>query len=257
MQDIKVSFLVLDFRKEIETRICLESIKKHALFQHKVVYLDNGGFEETYPDQLYQEGLCDVLIRKRNGYGGGYGQTDLIRYCDTKYFIFVQNDQELIRDIHEGDINYCVSILDAGEHCVDLNGDQSRRGVWTDRAHLMKTEVFNSLSPFPNGGPGLDDRKWNEQYLQEKFKELNYSIIHLNTPIFKDCGKWSIREAGDGLFKHRCDLKTMYIVKKPTYRTNIYPPFTDDEWDTVLKGEWVNGTIPEKWKEHSFRVWPD
>ncbi len=255
MNNIKVSFLVLDFKKHLETLRCLNSIKLRALFPHKVIYLDNGSNDE-YPNQLYNKGFCDVLIRKQNGMGGGYGQTDLIRFCDTEYFIFVQNDQQLAVDITEHTIKYLTEALDMGYHCVDLNGDQSRRGVWTDRAHLMKTKIFNDLGPFPNGGPGLDNVKWNEQYLQEQFKEKNYKIFHAEI-YFTDEGKWSVRQAGDGLYEHRCDTKILNILKQPTYKTEVYPPFTDQEWETVLKGQWVNGNIPEVWKQHSFKYWPD
>lgn len=252
---IEVSFLVLDFRKEAETRNCLESIRRSVKIPYKTVYLDNGAWDSEYPNQLYREELCDVIIRKKNGMGGGYGQTDLIRFCDTPYFIFVQNDQELMCDITPHIFKYMKDALSMGFHCVDLNGDQSRRGVWTDRAHFMKTDVFNGLAPFPNGGPGLDNVKWNEQYLQEEFANRKYQIFHPGFGVFADCGKWSVREAGDGLYEHRCDTKILNILKQPTYKTATYPPFTDAEWELVLAGKWENGTIPENWKKHSFKFW--
>ncbi len=256
MSNIKCSFLILDFLKYKESRSCLESIKKHALFPHLTIYLDNGGFGEVYPNQFYIEELCDILIRKKEGNGGGCGQTDLIRFCPTEYFFFIQNDQELTIDLTGAHIDYFIGLLENGYDCVDLNGDQSRNGIWTDRAHFMKTSFFNSLGPFPNGGPGLDHLKWNEQYLQEKFKENNYKIAHINPVPFKDCGKWSVREAGDGLYKHRCDTKEMHVLKTPTYITEPYPPFDKDlEWPAVLSGEWKNGEIPIKWKTNSFKCW--
>src|ERR1041384_263136 len=136
MNDIKCSFLVLDFKKSQETFNCVESIKKPALFPYTTIYLDNGGFDEEYPNELYKKGLCDVLVRKKNGMGGGYGQTDLIRYCPTEYFFFIQNDQELILDITQENINWFIELLNNGYSCIDLNGDQSRSGIWTDRAHF-------------------------------------------------------------------------------------------------------------------------
>src|SRR3990167_1624033 len=122
MTEIKVSFLILDYRKESETFDCLYSIKKRALFPHKTILLDNGGFGLDYPNRFYEADLCDVLIRKQKGMGGGYGQTGLIRYCDTEYFIFVQNDQELIQDMTEHTIKYFIDALNMGYHCIDLNG---------------------------------------------------------------------------------------------------------------------------------------
>lgn len=254
-KDIKISFLVLDFLKPIETRNCLESIKKHALFPHLTILLDNGG-NEQYPWDLYKEELCDTLISKKDGMGGGFGQTDLIRYCPTEYFFFIQNDQILIRDINRDIIDYFIKVLDVGFHCIDLNGDQSRKGIWTDRAHFMRTSFFNSLGPFPNSGPGKDNGLWNEKYLQDKFINNNYKIAHIEPLFFQDEGRNSIRQAGDGLYKHNCDDKRLWILKFPTYVTEPYPPFDKElEWPRVLKGEWEQGSVPVNWAKHSFKYW--
>jgi hypothetical protein len=253
-----VSFLVLDFNKATETRECLESIRRHAKISHKTVLLDNGADPSvTYPTDFYQEGLCDILIRKRAGRGGGYGQTDLFRWCDTKFAVFVQNDQKLMLDIDDTIFSRLTELLADGYHCVDLNGDQSGRGAWTDRAHLIETSFFNRLGPFPNGGPGLDAQPWNEAYLQRVFQERGYKIAHVSPSVFQDCGKWSIREAGDGLYKHRTDTKQLYVLRKPTYRTEIYPPLDENEWFIMLNGTWADGAIPKAWQQHSFQCWSD
>ena len=262
MNDVKCSFLVLDFRKELETRNCLESIKKHALFPHKVIYLDNGANDEEYPNQLYKEGLCDVLIRKKNGMGGGYGQVDLFHYCDTPYAFFVQNDQELIVDITQEIIDYFIDLLEnKGFSCVDLNGDQSQRGIWTDRAHFIKTDFFNNFAPFPCGGPGLDNLKWNEQYLQEKFRENNYKIAHIRPLFFKDLGKFSIRTCGknrEGITVHRTDNKQMWVILPLKEKCDIFPPLLDEEFDDMIHGKWPIwgkdeiGRVPSKWKSEIF-----
>lgn len=250
---IQLSVLVLDFLKPEEARQCLVSIRKNLHVPHKIIYLDNGGAED-YAWGLYKEGLADILISKKQGHGGGYGQTDLFRFCDTQYALFVQNDQELVYPIGDKQFKQMTDLF-KHYHCIDVNGDQSGRGVWTDRAHLIETSFFNSLGPFPNGGPGLDAQPWNEAYLQKVFEERGYRIAHLQPALFADMGKWSVREAGDGLFRHRCDTKELEVLRTPTYRTEVYPPFNDEEWKKVLAGEWVNGDIPEQWKPHSFKHW--
>lgn len=251
-----VSFLVLDFKKEAQTRLCLESIRNHVKVPYKLIYLDNGS-NEDYPFQIYKDGLCDVLISKKIGQGGGYGQTDLIRYCDTPYFVFVQNDQRLIQDFDDDALTYFKGLVDNGGYkCVNLNGAQAGE-YWTDRAHFMRTDFFNSLGPFPNGGPGLDDEPWNEGYLVDLFKNNKYPIAFIKPLFFADDGKWSMRECGDGLFKHRCDTKQLWVLKIPSKKAQHYPPLTDEEWDKVLKGQWKDGDIPEKWKPHSFIYWRD
>lgn len=251
-----VSALVLDYLKPDTTRACLESLRRHLKVPHKIVLLDNGGVAD-YTWGYYRDGLADVLISKRLGGGGGQGQTDLFRWCDTQYALFVQNDQVLTHDIsiENGLWDLIVTPLQRGYHCVDLNGDQSGRGVWTDRAHLIETAFFNSLAPFPNGGPGNDAAPWNEAYLQRVFAERRYRIAHITPALFRDEGMWSVREAGDGLFRHRCDSKQLHVLKRPTYRTEVYPPLNDEEWGRMLAGKWVDGDIPEQWKAHSFVHW--
>ncbi len=244
---------VLSYHKEAETRACLESIRAHLhVPESQVVLLENGG-ANYYPWTLYQEGLCDALIIKRRGFGGGVGQTDLFRFSPSPYTLFVQCDQVMQYNLSAKTFIEMMCLLEPDSYDVlDLNGDQSGRGVWTDRAHMVKTEWFNGLGPFPNGGPGLDSVPWNEAYLQTKVDPKR--ICHVKPTLFRDAGKWSIREAGDGLFKHECDTKRMYVLRRPTYRTEVYPPFNDTEWESVLAGAWVNGSIPEAWKPHSFKV---
>lgn len=259
MNNIILSFLVCDFRKKFETQNCLQSIKKHALLPHCTIYLDNGASDENYPNDFYQQELCDIIIRKRRGMGAGFGQTDLIRFCSTKYFIFVENDQELIQDITQDRLNYFIDLLEnKGFHCIDLNGDQSNKDAWTNRAHLMKTSFFNSFAPFPNGGPGYDSLPWNEEFLSHKFRDNNYKIAHIRPLFFKDCGKWSIREAGDGLYKHRTDTKILFIEKTPTYKTDVFPPFDTEDWELALSGNWPkDGKVPNLWKNNVFKCWSD
>lgn len=250
-----LSVLVLSFRRPSETRECLESIRNHVKIPYNLIYLENGGASD-YAWELHKEGLCDVLISKWQGYGGGMGQIDIFRYCNTEYALFVQSDQTMEYDLTQDTFSTFVELLKTHE-CIDLNGDQSRKGIWTDRAHMVRTKLLNNMDLEKNAGfgPGRDDGKWNEQYIQEVFANNNYKISHIRPVMFKDNGKWSTREAGDGLFQHRCDTKEMYIIKYPTYKTEVYPPFDESEWKLVLSGKWVDGTIPNKWKPHSFKFW--
>ncbi len=257
----KTSILILDFNRKDEGRALLESLKKFANFNKDIVYMCNGG-DSQYAYDFYKDGLIDTLIIKKHGDGGGFGQTDLFRYCKTKYAFFIQVDHELTDEINEYTINHFIQLLNNGYKCIDLNGDQSNRGAWTDRAHFIDVEFFNNLGPFPNFGPGLDDGKWNEQHLQEKFKDNNYKIAHIHQVIgkalFRDCGKWSVRQAGDGLYRHRCDTKMLFVMNKPSYITEVYPPFNATEWEEAISGNWPKeGKIPEKWKNNSFIVWGD
>lgn len=253
-----VSFLVLDYKKEEETRLCLESIRHHAKIPHKIIYLDNGS-NDGYVWKFFQEGLCDIIISKKRGYGGGVGQTDLFRFCDTKYAYFVQSDQILLYDITEDIQTKFIGYLEDGNaKCVDLNGDQSNRGVWTDRAHFINVDFFNSLVPFPNGGPGeLHHLRWNENYLQEVFEKNNYLIMHGKPALFADNGIWTVRELPDGsIVKMKTDTKEVHWIVPPKERY-VFPELTDAELAQSIAGLWINGTVPEIYLKRgdSFKHW--
>lgn len=273
MTEPTLTVAVLEFLKPVEARLCLQSIRRHLHVPYSLVLLDNGGGAD-YPWQLYKEGLCDVLISKRVGRGGGVGQTDLFRWADTDLTLFVQSDQVMTRDLDERSLSMFTDLLTNGPnapvlgcryHCIDLNGDQSGRGVWTDRAHLIRTSLFNSLAPFPNGGPGpLHHLPWNERYLQDQFAARGWRIAHMGQapgtpPMFTDRGMWTVRECAGGLLHMRTDTKALWWVTPPT-EPYVFPEMTPAEWDLAIGGGWVGGTIPTAYTARaggSFNCWGD
>ena len=254
-EPVQLTVAVLDYLKPQETRLCLESIKLHLRVTHKTVLLDNGGQSE-YAWQLYRSGLCDTLISKRESLGGGVGQTDLFRWSDTQYTMFVQQDQYLTSVIDIPIFESMTKMLQEGYRCIDLNGDQSGRRVWTDRAHLVETSFFNSLAPFPNGGPGpLHELRWNENYLQEVFSKPENQIFHIPLPFFRDNGVWTVRTQQDGSrVRMKTDTKEVHWEILPT-KPYVFPDMSETEWKTSIEGKWVNGTVPERYIQHSFRHW--
>ena len=89
-------------------------------------------------------------------------------------------------------------------------------------------------------------------------KENNLKF-HTSEPLFADNGKVSRREypCGGELVQYT-DEKSVYIIKPIKNRIdfpNIH--FTDKEWELILSGHWVNGTIPELQKLHSFKFWKE
>lgn len=256
---MKVSFLVLDYNKPEETLTCLRSIKEYADVDKEVVLLSNGG-NQDHAMRYYKEGLIDRLILNRENSGCGNGTVQLFESCQTEYAFYVQNDQFLSYSFGQSLVDKFIDILDFDPtiFCIDVAGQQAGQNVYSERAHFIKVSRYLKVDkgiPGQLGGPGpFNFNKYTEQYVQEHCKINNLSIIHA-VPLFSDNGKWSIREIGDGIYKHRCDTKELYILKKPTYKTEIYPPFNDKEWESVLNGQWVDGSIPEAWSKHSFVVW--
>lgn len=257
---LSVSFLVLDFNKPVESKLCLESIRKNAKFDYQLIYLSNGG-EQEYVLDFYKQGLIDKLILFKKGEGCGNGTIAAFDSCDTDYAFYVQNDQELVREIDKQTVYYFENMLKSQKfHCIDLAGAQAGMNKYSERGQFIDVNFYKTIPKGIKGeygGPGLyNDRRYVESYVQEYFEKNNLNVAHVY-PHFRDNGKWSIREIGDGLYKHRCDTKQMYILRKPTYFTKEYPPFSEVEWIKVLRGEWVDGDIPETWKKHSFKYWED
>ena len=253
----KISFLVLDYKKAKETKLCLESIRQNARFSHQIILMDNGSGED-YSNDFYEQGLCDILISRKTNHGGGYGQTDLFKICDTKYAFFVQCDQYLAYPIEEQFLKQVIAKLEYENFkCADFNGDQSNKGEWTDRAHLIDVEFFNSLAPFPGGGPGpFNHLRHNENYLQQVFKDNDYKILHITPRIFADNGVFTIREVAGGIVKMRTDTKEMVWLKKPTEKYS-FPHLTDEEWELSIAGNWPDKKIPQIHieKKESFNCW--
>lgn len=265
MENILASILVLDFRKPEETRLCLESIQKFCNFHKKVIYLDNGSNQE-YPWQFYKEGLCDVLICDHSSEGTGNGQERLFRNCITDWAFLMQNDQRLIYPINEEMVKGFINLINTEKlGYIDLAGAQAgnKPHQFSDRFGFINVDLYLSIYKGEKGklgGPGkYNFNTYTEEYITRHFEKNNIKVAHFQS-LVEDLGKTSIREIGDGLYSHRTDTKVLTVLKKPTYKTEVFPPFSQQEWSQVLAGEgdWFTiGQVPEIWKNNIFRVWPD
>lgn len=261
-QDNKiVGFAVLDYNKPKETRILLESLKKHIKlkkYHPRVVLLSNGG-QQDYILQFYQEGLIDELILKKDNVGTGYGTIDLMMYLNrTDQAFYIQNDHALICDITDEIIDKFNELL---ENCqkyshIDVSGNQGN-GIYSERAQYVRTKFYNGI-PKSGGGPGpYSHLKWSEQSIQEFCKEKGLGFIV--TPIFfANIGKWSVRQWECGTeTRHRTDTKELEFTKLPKNglsQTLIdFYSLTKDEVDVILNGNW-GFQIPENRKNDSFLI---
>ena len=257
-----VDILVLNFKRPEETLLCLRSIRKFAKFKHRVILYNNGGDDYNEIFKAYQDGLIDKLIFNKENEGEGYGCIELYNNCKTKYSFFIENDCEMICEISEYHISNFINEIES-ERCssIDLTGGICGQNIYSGRAFFINTDFYKSIRKCDEsgvyGGPGPYNKTPPiEHFIQKFFRDNDLKVSHTNR-ILKENGKWSVREIGDGLYKHRTDTQQFYILKKPSYKTEEYPPFSDIEWDIVINGGWKDGDIPEKWKIHSFRFWPD
>lgn len=268
-----VSFLVLDYRKPEETRKLLESIKQHAKFNHKVIYLHNGNEKHTYPQDFLNERLIDQLIITADNDGLGIGTRNLFAACFSPYVIYAQNDQFMNRDFSEQELMSLISYLDKDVSTKDnqnikfkiksisLAGAPCGFGVYSERAHLIAAESYFEWEHFkglPHGGAGpFHNLQWREEAIQKIYAQNQYIHFPYESPVFADNGKTAVRQNPDGsVWKHLPDTKRLWLIRGPVREKFIYPKFTDEEWDLVLTSQkWPDGQIPEKEKEHSFVVW--
>ncbi len=256
----KVSFLVLDYNKPTETCLCLGSIINHFKNVDKEIILLSNGGDQDHCSTLYNNNFVDILLMNKRNTGCGNGTEQLFKASSCEWAFYVQNDQWFFRDFPADRINYYIEFLKQNPDylCIDIAGAQGGQNNYSERAHFINVDRYLSIPRGKRGeigGPGpFNFNVYSEQKVQEFCKQSNLKIYH-DTPYVRDNGKWSIREIGDGIYKHRCDTKELYVVKTPTYKTAVYPPLNENEWDLVLAGKWVGGTIPDQWKQHSFKVW--
>lgn len=257
-----VSILVLDYNKPIETRMCLESIKKYCKFNYEVILYSNGG-EQDYVLTLYNEGLIDKCIFSSKNVGCGLATVELFKSSMTQYSIYLQNDQAFFRDVSQKYIDDLIKVLEESRPnefnqvtgSISLAGAQCGPFIYSERAHIIKTDFYNTI-PKTIGGPGpLNDVQYSEEAVQNYYKNLNY--LHAAVaPCVVDNGKYSIRELAGGITKWRTDTKQLWVLHPPTQKVD-HLELNDEEWDTIIKGEWEDGKIPDSWQSHSFVYWEE
>jgi len=256
-KDKTISFLLLDYNRPEEARLCLESIKKNCSeIKYKVYFLDNGS-DENYARKFLDEGLIDHLIQNKKNNGCGFGTIQLFQACDTEYAFYVQVDQYMISELLPRDIDdFRRALEDEKVGHIDVAGNQGN-GVYSERALFTSVSFYNSI-PKEGGGPGpYCHLKWSEESVQDHYKDNE--IHFLTTPlIFKNNGKWSERQGICGAkYRHRTDTKQLWMLSPPSVKYD-YPNFSDREWDEVLKtGTWIGGKIPENELKHSFNCFGD
>ena len=206
--------------------------------------------------------MIDKLIVNKKNNGCGNGTVQLFDACETDFCFYLQNDQILNTFITQKHIDEFINILNNRYYnyrCIDLAGAQAGKNKYSERAHFIDVNFYKSIYKGEKGlygGPGChNDKKYVEQHIQEYFEQNHCQVYH-TIPMFIDNGKTSIREIGDGKYIHTCDTKVLKVLKKPTYKTEVYPPLNDQEWADVIAGNWpLEGKIPEQWIKHSFKVW--
>lgn len=261
----ELSILVLDFKKPVETRLCLESIKKHIKVPYKVVYLHNGNSEE-YPYQYFKEGLIDYFIQTKQNEGLGLGTRNTFALSFAPYSLSIQNDQFIFRDFNLDEFEYLKKCLGAYINgqlivSVSLAGPVCGKGVYSERCHLIQTDTYKQMEfskalGYHGAGP-YHDGEWRESQIQKIYQKFNAIHFTEHNPLVVDNGKSAKRQNPDNsVWEHRPDTKQLKLLSGPVKEKYIYPKLTDQEWEEVIKTQsWPEWKIPENEIKDSFHVW--
>jgi hypothetical protein len=260
-----ISFLVLDFNKENDTRACLLSLRERVKFKHKIIYLHNG--PSDYAIDFFKDGLVDQFIITSKNNGLGIGTRDLFAASHSPFSIYWQNDQILGRDFSEEEaVNLTTALFSPignGKQVasISLAGSPCGPGIYSERAHLINTDFYrylevNAKLGYHGAGP-YHDGPWREEQIQKFYEANNFVHYPLNNPLAIDNGRTAERQNPDGSrWRHYPDTKQLWLIAGPIKEKFIYPKFTDTEWEEVLKTQsWPDGKIPEQEVAHSFHVW--
>jgi hypothetical protein len=252
----KLQFLITDFNRNVESEKLLLSLRDNLQIDRDsywISYLSNGG-NQSYVFDFYQSGLIDQLVIRKENLGGSWAMRDLVSLCQSEYAFLLQNDQYLNMPITNNEIGYLIGLLE-NYKCVDLAGGQCGANTYSDRAQFVKTaDYLEWIKDAKHYGPGPNQHlgQHNEGVIQDVFSKNSFEVYHFPLVMFANNGKWSIREHPcGGVSMHSTDEKKLYWTKLPLEKNSGFD-LTDEEWAKSIKGEWVNGTIPENWKKDSF-----
>lgn len=266
--DPLLTIVVLDFRKEIDTRACLESIRNHIKVPYRLHYLHNGPAD--HPRRFYDLGLVDMLVQTRINEGLGLGTRALMASVFSPYTLMWQNDQIAGRDLEQEELDGLIAVLNRPIEgipngysyvgSVSLAGPVGGENVYSERVHIVKTGFYRymeTLGVLPVGGAGpWHHLIWREEAIQRHYRHNR--IVHVTDwpPLVIDNGKRATRQNSDGsIWEHEPDTKRLWLLEGPVIKRYVYPKFSDREWTLVLQTQnWPAGQIPELEIKDSFVV---
>ncbi len=264
-QEPRLSILVLDLAKPIETYFCLESIKRHVKVPHRVILCDNGSGED-YPLQLVRAGLADQLIVNRDSKGLGLGTRDLFAASFSRLSIYHQNDQVFVRDLTEADLDlmertlYQMSVPRVGS--ISLAGAPCGPDTYSERSHVILTNTYRTWEMGGmlgyHGAGVYHAGTWREETIQKHYQKWGAVHAIWPEPFVRDNGVYAVRDMGEsGYWCHRTDTKQLWCIVPPKVKNPAYPKLSDEEFALAASGGWPDGAIPavENNPQDSFRCW--
>lgn len=199
MFEYEISFLILDFNKPEETKKCLASIKHFVKFNNYQIVLFSNGGSQDYVIDLYKDKQIDKLILSQKNYGCGAGTHFVFNNADAEVSMYVQNDQYMCRDFYIEELNEMKKTLETNIKCIDLSGGAGHSDKFSERAHIINTDLFNKNPEKGYGGPGPFEKVcWSEEMTRIYLDENDYKVHHNWRMLFANNGRYSVREDKEG-----------------------------------------------------------
>jgi len=251
----EISFLIVDFNRPQESQLLLESIQRHVKFNnYEVIFYSNGGTQD-YVIDFYRKGLIDRLILNKKNDGIGLAQPRLIEFCQTDYFINAQCDRYIARDFTLEELNAMKEEFQSNKNLGAI--DFTFNNIFSENAYMMATNFACQVPDHKGGGPGpfysLGEGSETSTYnwiIKNNLQTKTWPYL-----LFRDSGMYAIQELPcGGILKKRTDSQQLTIIKKPTKKYENVPGLriSDQEWNQILNGTFINGTILEDHKKDSF-----
>jgi len=259
----KLSILILDFLREKEANLLIQSLQDNLKFRAKIIYLSNS-LNCDYAKKFLDEGKIDQLIINKENLGCGISTRQLFHSSMSEFSLYCQVDQWLGREFTEDMFNHITdSMYRDGYYYCDLAGNQGH-GQFSERAFLIRTKNYLNIPHIDEiiGSPGpYANYKWGEKHVQEFMKGNGLKFSSIKPSLFVDNGKVSRRTYPCGAETlHYTDEKRLFILKPFKQKYYDFPnlQLTEPEWEVALSGNWPKeGLIPEKDKNNSFIYWKD
>lgn len=251
----KITFLVLDYNRPDNLKSCLSAIRDRCKIKHEIITLINGG-QIDYAIELFKEGKTDKLLLSNTNEGSSLGILRLVESCTTDWFIFLQSDNIFNLTITEDILSILIKIASDYDICgIDFTGLVPRDSLFSERAFLMRKDFYlaHDLNTGYGTGPFYNPAFPNSEQTTLQWIQLNNKhMAPCYPPIVIDSGKYAILELPcGGVLKRRSDTHQVWVLKKPLKKVNCYG-LSEEEWDIILKGQWIGGTIPKNCEKSKF-----
>lgn len=254
----ELSILILDFKREKEFIILAESLKRNLKINSKIIYLSNTP-NCNYALEYLKNGLIDEFIINKENLGCGVGTRQLFHAAMSEFCLYCQVDQYLNYQFTNKTFDIIKDLIIKDKFFyVDLAGNQGH-GRFSERAFIMRKQDYLEIPNIDTiiGSPGpWANYRWGEEHVNEYIEKNRLRFTSTAPAIFGDLGASSIRTypcGGETL--HFTDTKQLWILKPLKQKYLDFPnlKLNDDEWNLVLSGKWVNGTIPQNDLKDSFQ----